>query len=232
MELLHHRTMTVGPELELEAAVFQSLPSIMPSWSDQSWSAGSARIGAGLPDILIANWRPELAAVPAWSRRVIDILTYFKSVARAKLATAAEHLRLGERSLSNQLASLVDGGVLGHSRFGYFMTTPWRRILTEVTSVEVKVGNWKQATAQARRNQLFVDRSYVALPAAAAARAAESSTVSENGIGVIAIRDSSHVSILRRARARPPRVWAYYFRVAALVAEGVANNGRYIRHLS
>lgn len=107
-----------GPEQSLEAAVFQALPTILPVWSSHCWSAGSARIGAGLPDILVANWRPEIAFVAGWSTRIIDILTYFKSVTRAKVATAAAQLRLGEKALLNQLVILVDRGVLGRAGHG------------------------------------------------------------------------------------------------------------------
>jgi hypothetical protein len=232
MKLTHHKAMPEGPELVLEAAVYRALPAILPLWSNHCWSAGSARIGGGLPDILVANWRPEIASISGWSTRIIDILTYFKSVARANVATAAAHLQLGERALLNQIAMLVDRGVLGSSRHAYFMTEPWRRILTEVASIEVKVDNWQQAIIQARRNQLFVDRSYVALPSRVAARAASSPNLSDSGIGVIAVSSDNSVKLLRRARAQPPRVWAYYFRVAALVAGEVVQSGRTVRYHS
>lgn len=69
--------------------------------------------------------------------------------------------------------------------------------LQSLYAVEVKISNWRSALKQAALNQLFAQRSYVALPASAATRLEPSDRelFSRYHVGLIAVEESAWVEL-------------------------------------
>ncbi|UOZ03296.1 hypothetical protein [Amycolatopsis sp. WQ 127309] len=90
--------------------------------------------------------------------------------------------------------------------------TEWQYSIpvTGVTAVEAKLSDWHRALVQARRHTVFADASYIALPPRVAARAADATEMlASSQVGVLSVRPSGEVRVVREApRPRRIRGWA------------------------
>jgi hypothetical protein len=82
----------------------------------------------------------------------------------------------------------------------------------------VKVANWKKAVAQAARNRIFCHRAYIALPLSLALRLRREESIRHLGLGLLGVTNQHDVLLVRAARQRRPKVWTYYYLLAAMAA--------------
>jgi hypothetical protein len=221
MNFAHRRRMPDGPESRLEAHVVRALPLFYDRWKPTSWLAGSVEVGAGLPDILVADWDPAVIAIADGSERTTNVLSYLKTVTTAKPATIAQRVKIGERAATREIEFLCERGVVLSGDRGFFLSPRWRKILPELIAIEVKVSNWKIAVAQANRNSMFSHKSYVALPEKLATRVASDVAVVRSRLGILAVDSSGEVRLIRRPRRTSPKIWSYYYKVARVLASEV-----------
>jgi hypothetical protein len=108
----------------------------------------------------------------------------------------------------------------------YALSEDWRAVLPEIVTIEVKVGDWRRAVAQAARNRIFAHRSFVALPDQVARRVKTETIFRELGIGLLSVASDNEVRVVRRARRATPKVWFYYYSLAFMAAEHLNGEGR------
>ena len=217
MQVTYFRPRREGPELILENTVVDRLPELFDS-SRPRWVAGSASIGAGMPDLVIMSYKPEILALAEIDSRSIDLLSYLRTVRCANIDTIVQRISQPVEFVTECILELVSKDVLCCWCDAFFLSPVWRDILSEITCIELKVSNWRRALAQAARNRIFAHYSYVALPKKLANRVQNNDIVSQLGLGVIAVREDESVLILKKARRGKPKVWNYYYRLAELTA--------------
>lgn len=217
-----------GPEAEIEDSVLSQLSSLFPVDNQRTWTAGSVPLGAGVPDIVFVSFRPEVYALSHVEMPKARLLAYLRAIPRARADTIADRLQQPVEILIQCLNDLVkveivieDGGV-------YRLSDCWKDILPEITTIEVKVANWKRAVTQAARNRIFAHRSYIALPRNAAIRVKRESPFRLLGIGVLGVDNEGHVQVIRPARRHQPKVWDYYYKLAELTAKYVMGDSNAI----
>jgi hypothetical protein len=176
-------------------------------------------LGAGIPDLVIASYHRQVLALAAVEIADSDILAYLRVVGRAKPDTIAERLRTSALIVRKKLQTLLDLEALAVSGDEVFtLASPWRQILPEIVTIEVKVADWQRALEQASRNRIFAHRSYVALPQPTAERVRSQPMFARLGLGIIGVAPDQSVTVVRKPRRRQPLVWAYYYRLASLLA--------------
>lgn len=207
-----------GPEQAIEDAVLREARTLFGAHS-QSWATlASVRIGAGIPDLTFCAFRSVLRDYPLEITKGAAILGYLRGVVQARPDTIARRLAAPVDETEETLKQLREKRI-ARSRGGvYWLDERWKHVLSQVITVEAKVTDWRGAVDQAIRNLLFSTRSYIALPATAAARASAYDAVRQFGIGVLAVDENGEVSIERRGRSQAPRLWAYYYQVAQTLA--------------
>lgn len=215
----HHSFVRDGPELALESVVAANLNRIVKH-PDPHWVAGSLRIGAGLPDILIAHWQPDVLALNGADREAVSILAFLRQVRQARVQTLSEGLRISEARVAKSLLNLEEVGAVDELLGSFRITAPWKTILPHVAAIEVKVSNWRSAVAQAARNSVLVHHSFVAFPEKLARRVAREDSVARLGLGVLAIVEND-IAMLRRPRRSAPKVWQYYYQLAQVLAADI-----------
>lgn len=183
--------------------------------------AGSVPLGAGMPDLIVAAYQPLVAGLAGSGAVDANILAYLRGVGRARLDTIATRLRLSRSTADRRIRNLLDADALTIHAGSIALTPTCRDILSEVTAIEVKVNDWQRAIGQARRNRIFAHRSFIAVPDTVAVRALQAQTMRQSGIGVIAINARGDAEIVKQATCRQPTVWAYYYKLAALVGQGL-----------
>lgn len=209
-----------GPETRIEDCVIEHLPALFGS-AHPAWMAGSVPLGAGMPDLIVAAYQPLVAGLSGSGAVESNILAYLRVVGRAKPNTIAARLRLAPNAAERRIRALLEADALTAASGGSVALTPTcRDILPAVTAIEVKVANWQRALGQALRNGIFAHRSFIAVPDAVAARALRTQALRQSGIGVIAVDSRGSAEIVKQAVSRQPRVWTYYYRLAALVGQG------------
>ena len=214
------RRATLGPELHLEQQVLEGVVDLLGCEPSRSWVGRSLPLGAGMPDLAVVVFDPCLAAAKDGSHRDAAVLAYLRRVSCATVATTAQRTGLKEQVVYESISRLAGVGAVCRSGEGYRLNQRWRSILSKVVAIEAKVSNWSGAVSQAIRNTVFAHQSFIAIPEHVAFRAPLDTACARFGIGVLAVGDE--VRIVRRARTQRPKVWSYYYRLAAVVAEDVA----------
>lgn len=213
------RPRRVGPEAALEDAVTRIADTLIDA-SPVTWIAGSLPIGAGLPDLSIIGFAPEVANLKRVRSSAILCLGYLRGVRAASPQTISRQTQRQLASVHRDLEALQDlGAIRTNGKHAYQVAPRWRLILSSVTTVETKVSDWRSAVSQASRNRIFSHRSYVALPSAIAHRVSSVPSVSTLGLGVIEINEDGTAKVHRTAKQRSPSVWSYYYTLARVVAQ-------------
>ena len=228
MNITQFRKTKTGPEHGLEIQVLSGIAELLPNSELPAWAAGSVPIGAGYPDIVIIAYRPEIYALCDASLPVSHILGYLRAVRHARLGTIADRVGLPTEIVVRCVKDLVKYEIITEGNQSYSLTDVWKDILPDISTIEVKVSNWKRAAMQAARNRIFAHRSYVALPESIAIRVAGDPLFSGFGIGVLGVFSDSRVKLIKQARKTQPKVWDYYYRLAELTAAHTGGQRRAI----
>jgi hypothetical protein len=218
----YFRPIRPGPESLLEAAVARSIDRVISPTHHPKWLAGSLTVGAGMPDLLAISWNPRVVAIADPIVADAALLAYLRAVGCARFDTIVSRLGRSAQRVADPLDALVHASVVRQDRGRFSLDPAWRHILPEVVSIEAKVADWRKAIAQAARNQLFTHRSFIALPSRVAVKAAQDDTVSQLGLGVLAVDKDESISVLHPARPSAPKVWAYYYQLAHRVAQAAS----------
>lgn len=230
IEPVQYRPLRKGPEAGLQRAVEASLHSLFPQENRLLWTGGSVPLGAGRPDIVLTACEPQIVALTDIDVSSHAMMAYLRAVGRARLKTISERLRKSPKSVEKSLSSLVAADIIIVDRGSYTLRENWRAVLPEVVTIEVKVGDWRRAVAQAARNQIFAHRSFVALPSKVARRVSPEPIFREKGIGLLGIESDGDVCVVRRARRAMPKVWSYYYSLAFMAAEHLSGESRGLYH--
>lgn len=209
-----------GPELWLEDAVFAQANSLVPT-TEHVWQGASLPVGMGRPDLTVVEYDPTVNIMSHLTHFQREVLTYFRSVTRARIDTIASRLQFKVAETASELSELLDLGLLSKQGDSFSPVRLRCLPLREVVTVEVKVDKWRVAIQQAARNSVVATRSYVALPESVAVRVRSDPAFARLGIGIISVDKDGEVTITRRARRSRPIVWRYYYDIAASVGETV-----------
>lgn len=217
MNVIYFRPRRPGPEVKIEDAIAKQIPYLFPNDGRLSWMARSLPLGASMPDLLIVACNPQISSLSNFEMLDAYILSYLRSAGRARIDTIIEKIGGPKKTILRCLSNLVEANAVMDNSPTYSLSPSWRNILSEIITVEAKVKNWKTAVEQAVRNRIFAHKSYVALPTHIAERIRTKPIFSRFGIGLLSVSDDD-VRVSRRARRHQPRVWAYYYQLAFLVA--------------
>lgn len=218
MEVTYFRPRRSGPEQEIEEAVARHLTYLFPSEDHLVWAAGSVPLGAGMPDLIVVTCKSEVKALACAGAITADILAYLRVVQGAKTATIAQRVAHAPRAITRSLDELVDANAVSESNGVFVLNSTWRNILADVATIEVKTSKWQKAVSQAARNHLFAHRSYIAIPSRVTSRIRGETIFRQLGIGLLSARENGEILVSRRPRRRLPRVWAYYYKLALILA--------------
>jgi DNA-binding MarR family transcriptional regulator len=226
VEPVQYRPLRAGPEATLQRAVELRLLSLFPQENRLLWTAGSVPVGAGRPDILLTSCEPQIMALTGVDVTTRAMLAYLRAVGCARSETISARLGKTRKSVERNLSSLVEANIIIVEHGRYALSRDWRAVLPEIVTIEVKVGDWRRAVAQAARNRIFAHRSFVALPERVAVRVKAESIFREQGIGILEVATNGNVRVARRARRTMPKVWDYYYSLAFMAAEHLNGEGR------
>ena len=215
----YFRHLREGPEADLQRALESQLPSLFPQEQRLVWTAGCIPIGAGHPDLVLTVCEPEILALSSDRMEHKSLVSYLRTVTRARPETISSRTGLSRRSVERSLRHLIDSDVIVFDGRSYALTSEWRSILPEVITIEVKMRDWRSAASQALRNTIFAHRSFIALPERAAAQVSLDADFKKLGLGLISVSESGEARLVRRSRASRPRVWTYYYSLAFLAAK-------------
>jgi len=207
-----------GPEAELQDIVSEALHDVVGFSGDHVWTGSYLPVGAGAPDLLAVQYKPQVETIASLSSTQLSIVTYLRSVTRARLETIASRVASPVLRVSTCVEDLLRIQVICRIGHSFRLHDEWRNVLLEVVAIEVKISDWRRGAQQAARNLLFSNRSFLALPIQAAQRANRDEFVSATGLGIIGIDDEGALHVVRRPRRHSPKVWSYYYAVAKAVA--------------
>jgi hypothetical protein len=208
----HHRPMKPGPEAVMMNAVFEWSRTFTAA--EQCWTASSIPVGAGMPDFILATYRPEITRLTTTAEQHAGVLAYLRLVRSATPQTIAERIGHPLARISDALDSLHEAKAIEQRGDSFRLTTRWRQILPKTIAIEAKVSDWRKAVEQASRNTIFVHYSYVAFPEPLAERVSVDTLFDQLGIGVMGIAKSGELRIVRRAPRTNPIAWYYYYNLA------------------
>ncbi len=211
-----------GPEAIIQDIVADRIPELF-AHRPYSWTASSVPLGAGVPDLVVVSYKPQVFALANIELADAQILAYLRAVGKARLETIALRIGTSPKKLSDRLDCLVEGSAIKASSNTFSLSEPWRQILPEIITIEVKVSNWQRAIEQAARNRIFAHLSFVALPDKTALRIRKEALVARLGIGLISVSDDGAASVIRKPRRTRPTVWTYYYQLASLLARSRPN---------
>lgn len=223
MNVTYFRSRKLGPEILIENAVASQIPNLFPDRKHPKWTAGSLAIGAGMPDLVVVSFKPQVYALAHIEMPKEHILAYLRAVVRARIETISERIRQPEETIIRCLKGLVEIEAVSKDASTFSLSPTWRKILPEIVTIEAKVTNWRRAVEQAARNSIFSHRSFIALPAPIAQRIQAEPLLKKLGVGLLSVSDNKKVSILRHSRLRSPRVWTYYYKLASITAMHIGN---------
>jgi hypothetical protein len=219
MDISFFRSRRPGPELMLEDAVFNWVDQLSPLADLPSWVACSPSIGAGMPDILFAHYKPQVFALSKKKVSNTQLLAFLRGVNGARLDTIMYHLKYPEKIIATDLDELVTINAVHQSDDVFFLSQLWKNIIPTIITIEVKVHDWRKAVAQAARNKIFSHQSYVALPKRLAIRIKDYPVFTNLGIGLLSIDDTDdYVHEEISALVNEPQIWEYYYKLAILLA--------------
>lgn len=218
MDITYFRERRGGPEIAIEDAVVAWMGEHFSRGTARLWAGGSVPVGAGMPDIILATYRPQVFECTDIDSYIIQILAYLRSVPGARLDTICRRMRQPMRRVARGIDELIEmQAVTGEANF-FAVTPDWRALLPEIVAIEAKVSDWKRGLAQAKRNLLFAHKSFLALPAKIAIRVITEPVFRERGIGVLAVDGENAVSVLQDGSRSKPSIWMYYYQIAAYIA--------------
>jgi len=206
------------------------LLSLFPQENRLFWTAGSVPLGAGRPDIVLTTCEPQIMALTDVDVTSRAMLAYLRAVGRARSETISARLGKSLRAVERNLSSLVEANIVIVDRGSYVLSEDWRAVLPEIVTIEVKVGDWRRAVAQAARNRIFAHRSFIALPEQVAERVKTETIFRGLGIGLLKVEPGGDVRVVRRARRAMPKVWSYYYSLAFMAAEHLNGEVRGVHH--
>jgi hypothetical protein len=213
-----YRPQREGPEAFIEDSVANSVIPLLPSGTTISWTGRSLPVGAGLPDITIVACGPEILRFSGIEIEGAEVLGYLRTVGRAYTETIRKRLGWDPERLDRVLNVLAAFEAVSDNQGVFSLSPAAREMVREVISVEAKFTNWRKAIAQAVRNSIFSQRSYIALPESVAKRVRGEQVFRERGIGLLSVRETGAVHRMRLARRHTPRVWVYYYQLAVTAA--------------
>lgn len=211
-----------GPEALVQDVVVENIPQLLNRTRD-SWTAASLPLGAGIPDLVVVSYEPQVFALANVELGDAEILAYLRAVGKARLDTIAERMGGSSRILSRRLYNLVEAEAVVSSSNTFSLTPVWRQILPEIVTIEIKVSNWQRAIEQAARNRIFAHMSYIALPERVSLRVRTEPVFRTLGIGLISVTDDGSAVTVRKPRRRAPTVWTYYYQLASILARSCVN---------
>ena len=225
-QVTQFRSRRHGPEALIQDTVVAQIRELFcPNL--HSWTAASVPLGAGIPDLVVVSYDPQVFALANAELSDAQILAYLRAVGKARLETIAQRMGTSRRKLHSRITCLVEASALETSSNTFSLSPPWREILPEIITIEVKVSNWQRAIEQAARNRIFAHRSYVALPAKIAQRVRAQSLFGDLGIGLISVSEDDSASVIRKPRRTRPTVWTYYYQLASLLARSRTKDALY-----
>lgn len=216
-QITHFRPLKPGPEAVLMDALFDFWPSFVSEEPTSRWAATSVPIGAGQPDLVTSTYRPEIQGTGSFTIQHACLLAYLRRTTFVKESTITDKVGIRPKRLAQVLHDLATAGAVLKQESKFALSPKWRNLLPEVTSVEAKVDKWKDAALQARRNALFVHRSYVAFPEPVASRVYQDDLFQNHGIGVLAVLADGVIRTVRKASKQRPVLWQYYYLLAFMI---------------
>lgn len=211
-----------GPEAYIQDVVVNNLSRLLNPTMDR-WTAASLPLGAGIPDLVVVSYEPQVFALANIELKGAEILAYLRAVGKARLGTITERIGGSPGILSRSLNNLVEAEAVMSSSNTFSVTPIWRQILPEIVTIEIKVANWQKAIEQAARNRIFAHMSYVALPERVSQRVRTEQVFRTLGIGLISVADDGSAITIRKPRRRCPAVWTYYYQLASILARSHVN---------
>lgn len=151
-EMIQYGSLRQGPEAPLQHAVEVQLLDLFPQQDRLVWRAGSAPVGAGKPDIILAGCAPEVVALDHKDARAKALLAYLRMARKAKLATMSTRLGYDTNSVRKSIEGLVASKIVLSENDSFKLSEPWKSVLPEIITIEAKVGDWRRALNQAARN--------------------------------------------------------------------------------
>jgi hypothetical protein len=223
---MRYGTLRDGPEAALQAHIESALHSIFDLQGWLVWTGGSVPVGAGQPDLLLAKCHTSISKLGAIRGAPHVMLGYLRAVGSATPKTISERLGRPNSYVIKLISELSRKGIVqSNARGSVCLASDCRDVLKDVIAIEVKVSDWRKATHQAIRNTIVAHRSYVALPSTVAHRVRNEELIQSFGIGILSVDASGTVRTVRRARKALPKVWSYYFAIAALASESLGGGG-------
>ncbi len=211
------RTGRSGPEQKIENTTVLNMAKLLKAESNLLWIGGSVPLGAGIPDIVAAVFKPYLLNLARTTKPNISMLSYLRTTGLARKDTIARKLLLSSGAIESQLEVYQEIGAIQKINNAYCMRASWKNLISEIVSVEAKVSNWKRAANQAIRNKLFSHYSYVAFPIKVASRVKTESIFKDNGLGVLGIEGETML-LIKKARKSSVFIWEYYYKLALCIA--------------
>jgi len=211
-----------GPEAIIQDIVAGQIPELFCP-SPHSWTAASVPLGAGIPDLVVVSYNPQVFALANIELSDAQILAYLRAVGKARLETIAMRMGTSPKKLTDRLTCLMDGSAIETSSNTFSLSPPWRQILPEIITIEVKVSKWQRAIEQAARNRIFAHLSFVAFPDKIAQRVRTQASLRDLGIGLVSVSKDGAACVIRKPRRTRPTVWTYYYQLASLLARSRPN---------
>jgi hypothetical protein len=205
--------MKPGPEAELMEAVMRWSQNFMET-TGPYWAASSIPVGAGMPDFILATYRPEIARLADTRDHHAGVLAYLKLVGSATPQTIAERIGGPLGRIKDALASLQEAGAVKPRGKALRLSARWGQILPKTIAIEAKVSDWRKAVEQASRNTIFVHYSYVAFPEDLCLRVHVDPIFEQLRLGIMAVGKGGRLRIVRRAPRTNPIAWYYYYSLA------------------
>ncbi|MBV8674987.1 MAG: hypothetical protein JOZ33_16275 [Acidobacteriaceae bacterium] len=211
-----------GPEAGLQDVIVHRIPELLNP-APHTWTAASLPLGAGIPDLLVVSYEPEVFALANIALEDAELLAYLRAVGKARLDTIAQRIGRPPDMLSRRLYKLVEAEAIESSSNTFWLAPVWRHILPEIVTIEIKVSNWRRAIEQAARNRIFAHMSFVAVPERIAQRIRVEPSLRTLGIGLISVAEDGSAVTVRKPRRKRPLVWMYYYQLASILARSKAN---------
>ncbi len=115
-----------GPEALIQDVVVDNLPRLLNPTKD-SWTAASLPLGAGIPDLVVVSYEPQVFALANVELDDAEILAYLRAVGKARFDTIAERIGGSPSILSRRLYNLVEAEAVVSSSNTFSLTPIWRQ---------------------------------------------------------------------------------------------------------
>lgn len=216
-KIIYIRSRKRGPEQKIENVTVRHIHSLLTQKYELLWIGGSVPIGAGIPDMVAAIFRPQLLKLARIKSLNIRLLSYLSMVPCAKYDTIVDHISMPQKQIEKQIKDCIGLGMILEKNGACKISKEWKNLFTEIITVEAKVSNWKRAANQAIRNKILSHYAYVALPMNVANRVKREKVFVANGLGILSIEEDN-VNIIKKARKSNAIIWEYYYKLAYHIA--------------